>query len=699
MGAGLSSVGPYRIERLLGTGGMGAVYLGRDRAGAPAAVKLIRPEHVADRRFRARLRREVDAAARVPRFCTAAVLDADLDAEQPWIATEYIDAPTLDVALLERGALRGRDLVAFAAGVAVALRAIHEHGVVHRDLKPSNVLLAPDGVRVIDFGVARIDDSALTRLTQTGVQPGTPAFMAPEQVRGRPVTPAVDVYAWAALVWYAATRRPPPDAGARPDLAVLPASLRSPVSEALADAPAARPSAAQLVARLSRAERPVTTRVLETATAAPAARPTLPPTRIAAPATPPPSLLREAAVLLAPSVAAAARRGLALLRLPVLAVVTAAAAVAAVAAMAVSIDPSGGDGSAEDPQDPEVVIPECGQTPVFGCQIRGPFGRDAGHGVLVVGRLDGNPVAVSGAGGSVNVWDLRTGQPLRTIPAHPEPVTNLAIAERDGVPVIVSAMHEQPTGFEGADRELAVWDLRTGGLVGGPFTAYAGFAVRIAIRQLDGAPVLVAYNTHVGEARVWRLDRGDLAGEVPPLWAFGLAAGSARTIELAEVGGATVVVAADDDVVRLVDPVTGGEFREPLRGHTAAITSVRIGQLDGRPVVVSGGDDDTVRAWDLAAGEAIGPACEVGSAWTVQLSTAYRPDLVAVVLGRNGTVELCDLTSGEILAELPAGHPGMPSLAIGELDGTPIGVSVGDGGTLRLWSLELDPERASPTGP
>ena len=174
-----SQVGPYRIERRLGAGGMGVVYLGRDGAsGTLAAVKVIRPEHAANAKFRARLRREVTAARRVPRFCTAPVLAADVDANPPWVATEYIDGPTLDAALLERGPLAGAALETFAVGVAVALQAIHQQGVVHRDLKPSNIVMSPLGPRVIDFGIARVE-GADTQLTRTGTVVGTHSYMAP----------------------------------------------------------------------------------------------------------------------------------------------------------------------------------------------------------------------------------------------------------------------------------------------------------------------------------------------------------------------------------------------------------------------------------------------------------------------------------------------------------------------------------------
>lgn len=270
-------VGPYRLVRRRGAGGMGVVYLGHDlRTGAAAAVKLIRPEYAADPQLRVRIRREVAAARRVPRFCTAPVLDADLDGDPPWLATEYVDGPDLDTVLVQQGSLVGTAGESLAVGLAIALRAIHQHGVIHRDLKPSNVLLSPVGPRVIDFGIARIEDEP--HLTQTGVVIGTPAFMAPEQLRQEPVTAAVDVFAWAGLVTCAATGRRPFGTGppalrqilsGEPDLGDLPEPLRSLVAAAFAKDPAARPTAAELVDRLTGIAPATVSQVIATAAAVP----------------------------------------------------------------------------------------------------------------------------------------------------------------------------------------------------------------------------------------------------------------------------------------------------------------------------------------------------------------------------------------------------------------------------------------------
>jgi predicted Ser/Thr protein kinase len=277
-------VGPYRLIRRLGAGGMGVVYLGQDEtSGQLAAVKLIRPELAANEEFRARLRREVAALQRVPRFCTAPVLAADTDAQPAWIATEFIEAPTLDVLLVEQGGgrLQGASLEALAVGVGVALRALHEQGVIHRDLKPSNILMSAVGPRVIDFGIARMDDAG-ANLTRTGDLLGTLAYVAPEVLEGKPATKAVDVYAWGCVVALAGTGRlpfgagtgplpPQLHAGVAPDVGDLEEPLRSAVLASLARDPAARPTAAELVDRLMAAAPQVATQVVDAAAVPPTA--------------------------------------------------------------------------------------------------------------------------------------------------------------------------------------------------------------------------------------------------------------------------------------------------------------------------------------------------------------------------------------------------------------------------------------------
>ncbi|MEV4457649.1 transporter substrate-binding domain-containing protein [Microbispora sp. NPDC049633] len=195
-------LGPFVLSGRLGEGGQGVVYHGQDQAGGRAAVKLLHVKFSGDATARSRFARELRAAQRVASFCTARVLAADLEGDTPYIASEFIDGRSLRDTVEADGPLTGSGLERLAVGTATALTAIHQAGIVHRDFKPDNVLLAVDGPRVVDFGIARILDSTAT-ITSRAI--GTPAYMAPEQISGGKVGPPADVFSWAATIAYAAT--------------------------------------------------------------------------------------------------------------------------------------------------------------------------------------------------------------------------------------------------------------------------------------------------------------------------------------------------------------------------------------------------------------------------------------------------------------------------------------------------------------
>ncbi|MEU8777305.1 serine/threonine-protein kinase [Streptomyces sp. NPDC048606] len=255
-------VGAYVVEGELGAGGMGTVYLARSRGGRPVAVKVARPELAADPHFRARFRAEVDAARKVGGFHTAQVVDADPEAPAPWLATAYVPGPTLSRLLAERGPMGETGLRRLGAALAEALQAVHACGLVHRDLKPGNIIMAEDGPRVLDFGIARALES--TRLTSTGAAFGTPGFLAPEQAQGREVGPAADVFALGAVLVTAAGGDPFGDGTSMmlmyravhepADLSALPPALRPVVADCLAKDPGARPSPERILDLLTSPE-------------------------------------------------------------------------------------------------------------------------------------------------------------------------------------------------------------------------------------------------------------------------------------------------------------------------------------------------------------------------------------------------------------------------------------------------------------
>ncbi|GAA0933615.1 protein kinase domain-containing protein [Nonomuraea longicatena] len=253
-------IGSYRLHARLGGGGMGQVFLGRSPGGRLVAVKVIRAELADNTDFRRRFAAEVDAARKVGGFYTAQVVDADTDADRPWLATAYIPGPTLYQAVEEHGPLPLESAAVLGAGLAEGLAAVHARGMVHRDLKPANVLLAEDGPRLIDFGIARALDA--TSHTQTSTVLGTAAFMSPEQAMAQEVGPPSDVFSLGCVLAFAGTGRSPFGTGSahevvyrvvhtEPDLHAVPAPLAALVAACLAKDPAARPGLQHVLTALT----------------------------------------------------------------------------------------------------------------------------------------------------------------------------------------------------------------------------------------------------------------------------------------------------------------------------------------------------------------------------------------------------------------------------------------------------------------
>jgi predicted Ser/Thr protein kinase len=251
-------LGVYPLAGRLGSGGMGVVYLGRDPDGSYVAVKVVHAALAGSPEARERFRREVERARQVPPFCTAEVVDVDLDHDPAYLVIEYVDGPSLAEVVRERGPMNAAHLHATAVGVATALTAIHGAGVIHRDLKPENVLLPPGSPKVIDFGIAQ-GFTATSQLTETGTVVGTIGYLAPERLDGAtPVTAAADVFAWGCVVAYGGTGRSPfgadtPIATAGrimtqpPELGGLDEPLRGIVEASLVKEPELRPTARELL--------------------------------------------------------------------------------------------------------------------------------------------------------------------------------------------------------------------------------------------------------------------------------------------------------------------------------------------------------------------------------------------------------------------------------------------------------------------
>jgi serine/threonine protein kinase len=256
-------IGHYRLTARLGSGGMGVVYLGVAWDGSQVAVKVLRPELANDQEFRRRFGREVAALVRVKGAYTVRVIEADSQSSTPFVVTEYAQGPSLSEHIDKNGSVSPDMLYGLATGLAEALTMIHAAGIMHRDLKPSNIILTDAGPKVIDFGIARRQDT--TAMTQTGMMVGSMGFMAPEQISGHP-GPAADIFAWGVTVAYAAAGRSPFGTGnthsvlyrimyGEAYIAAVPDGLRPLVEAALAKDPQGRPTAQRLLDQLTSASR------------------------------------------------------------------------------------------------------------------------------------------------------------------------------------------------------------------------------------------------------------------------------------------------------------------------------------------------------------------------------------------------------------------------------------------------------------
>ncbi|MEV4574425.1 serine/threonine-protein kinase [Nonomuraea jabiensis] len=251
-------LGSYRLSRRLGQGGQGVVYLGHSEQGAQVAIKLLHASLSGDPDVRRRFLGEVEAVRRVAAFCTAQLLDADLEGDRPYLVSEYVEGPSLLEHVVAKGPRLGGSLERLAIGTATALGAIHRAGVVHRDFKPGNVLLGIDGPRVIDFGVSRLMDTAATT---NAIPVGTPAYLSPERIKGELAGPPADLWAWGLTVVYTATGRHAYTADTyqevlarilygKADLGPLTGRLREIVAACLAPEPGERPDAEEVLRRL-----------------------------------------------------------------------------------------------------------------------------------------------------------------------------------------------------------------------------------------------------------------------------------------------------------------------------------------------------------------------------------------------------------------------------------------------------------------
>ena len=545
------SVGSYRLVGRLGAGGMGQVFLAETPGGRKVAVKLIHPGHARDSQFRARFAREIEAARRVGGFHTAVVVDADPHADPPWMVTAYIDGPSLEDAVETGGPLPPGRVRALGAALAEGLAAIHACGLVHRDLKPGNVILAEDGPRIIDFGIARAVDQ--TKLTTAGAVIGTLAYMSPEQFGGEEAGPASDVFALGGVLAFAASGRPPfgndlaPAIIHRilsqpPDLAGLAdEQLRQLIAGCLAKSPGDRPTLPASLASL----RDALPAILVSLRAA------LPASLVSIRTDPP--RLNTGLIEVSQTRTLTGHKG---------------------SVLAVAFSPDG-QLLASGSRDRKVRLWD----PASGAHLRTLSGHKfQKYNVHVVAfSPDGQLLASASIAGTVRLWDPASGAHLRTLTGHTESVDAVAFSP-DGRLLASGSW----------DTTVRLWDPASGAHLR-TLTGHASGVHAIAFSP-DGQ--LLASGSFDKTMRLWDPASGahlrTLTGHKASINAIAFSP-----------DGRLLASGSWDTTVRLWDPASGAHLRT-LTGHKDYVNAVAFSP-DGR-LLASGGSFGKVRLWDPASG-------------------------------------------------------------------------------------------------
>ncbi|MGV9773332.1 protein kinase domain-containing protein [Streptosporangium sp. NPDC003464] len=708
-------IGGCRLTGVLGDGGQGVVYLGRDPSDRQVAVKLLHVRMAADPMVRRRFIREAEVTRRVAAFCTAQVLDLGIAGDRPYLVSEYIPGPSLRELVTGDGPRTGSGLDRLAVATLTALAAIHRAGIVHRDFKPDNVIMGSEGPVVIDFGIARVLDGTTT---SSGLV-GTPAYLSPEQLDGHQAGTASDVFSWAATMVFAATghRAFPGDVAAavmnavsnrEPDLAGVPERLRPLLAACLAKDPAARPAVTGLLATLTRGEpTPVDHRP------SPPAEPPLsqdPSSPVTSPASRAPSPPVEPSVSRAPSPPAAppvsqpprrpARRRL----------LAAGAAVTVLTLVAgafwlwqpelpgISAPSPTGPSATSTPSSSPAGLPEPSVSPSTGPSATSdptpgrspstiplgmPVGRpftartDEASSVEAVTEIEGRQVVVSGGDRVVRVWDLATRKETgRPFTAH-NTGAHAVVTELDGRPVVVSG---------GGDSAVRVWDLATRKETGRPFTAHTGGIASVVVTDLEGRRVIVSAGGD-NTVRVWDLATREQVGR-PFTHTV-----AAESVVVTELEGRRVVVSAGGDGARVWDLATREQLGRPFTAQTDGDTTVTVTvtEFEGRPVVVSGasgGDDSTVRVWDLATREQLGRPFTGHTEGVESVVVTELQGRPVVVSGGYDGIRVWDLATREQIGKV-FGTPtyGITSMLVTELEGRQVLLAADFDGRVRVWSL------------
>ncbi|MFB4305859.1 protein kinase [Actinomadura sp. GTD37] len=536
------SIGEYRVTARLGSGGQGVVYLAAGPGGGEVAIKRLHPWFSGTAHGRRLFAREIKSAERVKGY-TARVLDSGEQGGRPYVVSEYIPGESILDRVGRAGPYDADEVPALARGTAEALAAIHAAGLVHCDFKPGNVLTGPDGVRVVDFGIARALDTIVHRDQEMR---GTPAYMAPEQITGGPMGPHTDVFAWGATIAFAATGGPPFGFGEeyghgvmyrivneQPALDGVPEPLRGIIALCLLKDAAERPSASGVVELLGRGTAPV-------------------PRLAGAPAGEP--LAGHTKTVTCVGSGRAGDRPVAV---------------------------SGGDDRTAR---------------VWDLRTRRQTGPPLPHDDVVLtvacGQLRGTPIAVTGCQDhSLYLWDVRSGERIGRMQGHTGAVVSAAVCTLDGEPVAVSVSE---------DRSVRLWDLAGRRQIGAPLVRNNS-VMSVACGELEGRAVAVVGGAWDQSLRV--LDLVDRRPAGRPLTGH---TNSVMSVAWGAVAGRPIAITGGyDRTVRVWDLTTRRETGRPLT-HTSAVMSVAFGMRGAEPIVLTSGADRAVRVWSLTTRDEVG---------------------------------------------------------------------------------------------
>ncbi|MCG5213168.1 serine/threonine-protein kinase [Streptosporangium sp. KLBMP 9127] len=703
-------VGPYPIVGRLGQGGQGVVYLGEGRTGEPVAVKVLHVSHAERPDARRRFIQEIEVARQIAEFCTARVLDAGETADSLYVVSEYIEGVSLQRSIEEEGPRAGAVLQRIAVGTVTALAAIHQAGIVHRDFKPGNVLLGPGGPRVIDFGISRALDASAA-ITSGAI--GTPTYMSPEQIGGKRVGSASDVFSWAITMVYAATGRPAfgDDSipavlhrilSAEPDLSEVPESIRPLLARCLSKNPESRPTAAELLLKLITHTPPADDHPLPPIPLPPAHAPVPDPLRPPDP-TPLQPPVHDPAPGADPGPGPVAASGPVAARGPVrtmgreerawrvrrrgLVTGAVAVAVASVAVLAVTWPATRGEVRADPvtvvsagpsgtpsptPSTPPTTEP-AGIGKVTGRAVGGPLrGHTDAVNAVAVARVGKAQVIVSGSRDrTLRLWDLATRKPLGTLTGHTGWVRSVATIELDGKPGAVSA---------GDDGSVRLWDLAARKAMGKINTGGPVFSATAA--TVDGKPIAVTGGRD-GDVRVWNLATRKEIGRSRRAHE-----GAVFGVAFADIRGETVVLTAGADSQVRKWRIEDGKGQQVTQ-HGSQVSAVTTAELNGTTVVLSAGGDRKVRVEDpITGGEAREPYAE-HTGWIYALAVVRAGKGVVVVSGGNdGTARVHDLATGETLGRPFKDHDhNVESVVVAESGGRLLAITGGGEGNVRIWRI------------